>query len=91
MKPNLTLYHLPSCPFCLAVREAVARLGLELVLVDIRRKPWAVDFLIQRRGVRTVPVLHIRDEDGERLLPESRDIIAYLEQVASEPQPAIAG
>lgn len=90
MLPSLTLYHLPTCPFCLAVRDAAKRIGIELELVDIRAQPWAADYLSEHRGVRTVPVLHIRDATGERLLPESRDIIRYLERLAREQRPMFA-
>ncbi len=74
----LTLYHLEYCPFCVMVRREADQLGIPLRLVDIRRVPGAADKLIAFRGRSTVPVLGIPSPEGERLLPESRDIVSYL-------------
>ncbi|MEM6295351.1 MAG: glutathione S-transferase N-terminal domain-containing protein [Myxococcota bacterium] len=78
----LTLYHLPSCPFCIRVRQVADDLGIPLQLIDVARDRAAYDSLLDRRGRGTVPVLGIPTPDGERLLPESDDIIAYLRRNA---------
>ncbi len=79
---SLTLYHLPSCPFCIRVRQVADDLGIPLTLIDVARDRAAYDSLLDRRGRGTVPVLGIPTPDGERLLPESDDIIAYLRRNA---------
>ncbi|MEM7158677.1 MAG: glutathione S-transferase N-terminal domain-containing protein [Myxococcota bacterium] len=78
MTATLSLYHLRTCPFCLKVRRAAAELGIELELIDIAADPAARRRLLDARGRTTVPVLSIPSEDGETLLPESDDIVAYL-------------
>lgn len=78
-----TLYHLAWCPYCLKVRRAADRLGIDLDLIDISRTPGARDRLVDELGRGTVPVLAIPTDDGERLLPESDDIVAFLERAAS--------
>ena len=45
------------------------------------------DDLIAERGRATVPVLRITSPDGsERWMPESADIIAYLEELYGKPE-----
>lgn len=77
----LALYHLESCPFCLMVRAAIDRLGIDVELRSITQDPEHYDDLVEARGRATVPVLRITSPDGEeRWMPESRDIIEYLEK-----------
>ncbi len=78
---HLALYHLESCPFCLMVRAAIDRLGIDVELRSITQDPDHYDDLVEARGRATVPVLRITSPDGEeRWMPESRDIIEYLEK-----------
>ena len=79
----LTLYHLEFCPFCVDVRRAADEFGIELRLVDVGRDPDARAMLYERRGRGTVPVLGIPSDDGEQLMGESQDIIAYLRTLAA--------
>ncbi len=79
MDPRFTLYHLPYCPYCIKVRVAAERLGVELDLVDITADPAARAKLLEARGRATVPVLGIHTATGERLMGESADIVKYLE------------
>jgi len=85
MNPNstLTLYHLSYCPFCHKVRRAADALGIELELIEIRENPAARDYLLKERNSGTVPVLGIPTADGETLLGESDDIVAYLHRNAA--------
>ncbi|MEM6290459.1 MAG: glutaredoxin [Myxococcota bacterium] len=76
--PALTLYHFATCPYCARVRRALADLDLEIELRDIHADPAALDALVRAQGRPTVPVLHIRDEDEPRWMPESADIVTYL-------------
>lgn len=76
---TLALYHFASCPYCRRVRQVIERLGIDVELRDIHRDDAAFDALVEARGRPTVPVLRCTSADHDRWLPESRDIIAYLE------------
>lgn len=78
---DLILYHYDWCPFCVRVRRVVERLGISLEERNIITHREYRQELAQARGRATVPVLRIRNEGGEdEWMPESRDIIRYLEQ-----------
>lgn len=80
---KLILYHSLSCPFCAMVTSAIDRLGLDVELREIFQDPQYREQLVDARGRATVPVLRIRSPDGEdRWMPESRDIVRYLESIA---------
>ena len=80
-KDKLALYHLATCPFCIRVRSAIDHLGVDVELREIQDHPKFRDELIAVRGRPTVPVLRISAPGGEdRWMPESADIIRYLEE-----------
>ena len=77
---KLALYHFNGCPFCAIARSAIDRFGVEVELRDIFENPEYRKELIEARGRATVPVLRITSPDGEeRWMPESQDIVRYLE------------
>ena len=77
---KLALYHFHGCPFCALVTSAVDRLGVEVESRDIHAESRHREDLIAARGRATVPVLRITSPDGEdRWMPESSDIVRYLE------------
>lgn len=77
---KLALYKFDGCPFCAMVRSGIDRLGVSVELRDIFENTRHRDDLIEARGRATVPVLRITSPDGEeRWMPESRDILRYLE------------
>lgn len=79
VRPRLTLYHYPSCPFCQRVFRALDELGLPIERRDIHQDSAALNELVAARGRQTVPVLRIQHADGRvEWMPESLDIIAYL-------------
>lgn len=80
-KPKkLMLYHFVGCPYCSIAREPIDRLGIEVELRDTMKNPQYRSELINERGRGTVPVLRILHDDGkETWMPESRDIVRYLE------------
>lgn len=78
---KLALYYFDSCPFCGMVRRAIDLLGIDVELRDVMVEPQHRDDLVEARGRATVPVLRITSPDGEeRWMPESQDIISYLQQ-----------
>lgn len=77
---KLVLYHFNACPFCAMVRAGIEHLGIDVELRDIHDNSQYRDDVIAARGRATVPVLRITSPDGEeRWMPESRDIVRYLE------------
>ncbi|GAA6170759.1 glutathione S-transferase N-terminal domain-containing protein [Colwellia sp. KU-HH00111] len=81
---NLSLYQLPSCPFCVKVRRAMKREGLTIELRNINKKNDYREELIREGGKPTVPCLRIEKTDGQvQWLYESKDIVSYLQQLVS--------
>lgn len=77
---KLALYKYDGCPFCAMVRSAIDRLGIDVELRDIFENSQHRDDLITARQRATVPVLRITTPANEdRWMPESRDIVRYLE------------
>lgn len=77
---KLALYTMAGCPFCWQVIAVIKRLGLQVEMRDVMAQQAQRQELIEARGRATVPVLRIQSPDGEdRWMPESRDIIHYLE------------
>lgn len=81
---ELTLYARGGCWYCQSVLRAIERLGLDVEVRNIWESEEAARELLQATGRLTVPVLRIRDTDGDiRWLPESADIIRHLEARAA--------
>lgn len=71
----MTLYHVHWCPECAVVRQKLAELGVDyedVVVPDFRPMRQQV---YDVSGQYYVPVL----KDGDTVLTETRDILAYLE------------
>ena len=80
---SLALYHYIGCGFCMRVMSAIDALGIRVDDRNIHQDPRHRDTLRAATGRTTVPVLHIEYEDGQiEWMPESRDIIRYLQQNA---------
>jgi glutaredoxin len=80
---RLLLYETPTCPYCVRVRRAIAALGLEIPGRDVFADTTARAELLAARGRATVPVLRCFAADGSEVwMPESRDIIAFLQHLA---------
>jgi glutathione S-transferase len=77
---DLALYHYDTCGYCARVRWVLEQLGVEVELRDVLEDPQHMEDLVAARGRRTVPVLRIAKDGGDEWMPESRDIIAYLER-----------
>lgn len=77
---NLALYQFRACPFCVRVRHAMRRLGLNIELRDARGNPARAAELRHQGGRYQVPCLRIEENGESTWLYESADIIAWLEQ-----------
>ncbi len=77
---SLTLYQYEACPFCVKVRRAMKRQGLNIKTLDVKRNVTAREELLAGGGDLKVPCLRIGEvERGFQWMYESRDIIGYLE------------
>jgi glutaredoxin len=78
---DLALYVMRGCGYCADVREAATELGVVLEERDTSADAEHLRELMAARGRRTVPVLRIAREGREdEWMPESKDIIRYLEE-----------
>jgi glutaredoxin len=75
----LSLYQLPSCPFCVKVRRTIKREGLNIDLRNIKGDNEFSQELTREGGKRKVPCLRIEKNDGEvQWLYESNEVAAHL-------------
>ncbi|MGB1109655.1 MAG: glutaredoxin family protein, partial [Gammaproteobacteria bacterium] len=61
---GLVLYQFKTCPFCIKVRLAMARLSLNIEKRDAQHEGPARNELIEGGGEAKVPCLRISNEDG---------------------------
>ena len=76
---NLVLYEVSGCPFCIMVRNKLAELDLEYESRMVPRAHRERTEVKDLSGQTGVPVL-VDEEHGVEGMPESRDIVAYLEE-----------
>lgn len=77
--PALELYKLPGCPYCAKVEAKLDELGLEYEEHEVPRSHSERDMVEAVSGQTGVPVL-VDHANGVEGMPESDDIIAYLEE-----------
>ncbi|PSP47626.1 glutaredoxin [Halobacteriales archaeon QH_3_68_24] len=77
--PNLELYELEGCPYCAKVTKKLDELGLEYESHMVPRSHSERTEVEAVSGQTGVPVLVDRD-NGIEGMPESDDIVAYLER-----------
>ncbi|GAB7010114.1 glutaredoxin family protein [Halorubrum trueperi] len=76
---NLTLYELEGCPYCAKVKTKLADLGLEYDSVMVPRSHGERTEVEAVSGQTGVPVL-VDEEHGIEGMPESDDIVEYLDE-----------
>jgi len=78
---KMSLYHTPSCPFCLKVRAVIEELGMtdSIELRDKIANPAFGEELHAATGKTMVPCLRIDDE----WMHESDAIIAHLRSLSA--------
>ncbi len=79
MQPKLALYVTPMCGYCHYVMSTIQDLGLEVEIRNIYADKKDLEDLYNARKRTTVPVLRITTDEGDRWMPESRDIVEYLQ------------
>ncbi|MEF8783111.1 MAG: glutathione S-transferase N-terminal domain-containing protein [Haloarculaceae archaeon] len=81
--PELELYELQSCPYCAKVRKKLDELGLDYESHTVPRSHSERTEVETISGQTGVPVL-VDNDNGVDGMPESDDIVAYLEETYSE-------
>jgi glutathione S-transferase len=77
--PNLELYELPGCPYCAKVIDKLDELGLDYESHEVPRSHAERTEVEAVSGQTGVPVL-VDPDHGVEGMPESADIVAYLEE-----------
>lgn len=76
---DLEVYTLPGCPFCAKVETKLEELGLDYEEHQVPRSHSRRTEVKEVSGQTGVPVL-VDNERGIEGMPESSDIVAYLEK-----------
>ncbi|MFB6269392.1 MAG: glutaredoxin family protein [Halobacterium sp.] len=76
---TLELYSLPGCPYCAKVKSTLADLDLDYVEHEVPGSHSERDEVQEISGQTGVPVL-VDTEHGVEGIPESDDIVEYLEE-----------
>ncbi|WP_435128013.1 glutaredoxin family protein [Halobaculum sp. D14] len=76
---DLVLYELEGCPYCAKVKNKLAELGLEYDSVMVPQSHDERTEVKEVSGQTGVPVL-VDEEHGVEGMPESDDIVEYLEE-----------
>ncbi|WP_246434519.1 glutaredoxin family protein [Teredinibacter haidensis] len=80
---NVTLYHRPSCGYCMRVHLALKTMKINIANANVSRDDHARKELSQKGGKSQVPALRITHSNGkEEWMYESLDIIDYLQKQA---------
>jgi len=81
--PDLELYELPGCPYCAKVIQKLDELGLEYTSHEVPSSHAQRDEVEAVSGQTGVPVL-VDNSNGIEGMPESDDIVAYLDRTYGE-------
>ena len=76
---TLELYELPGCPYCAKVTQKLDELDLDYISHQVPSAHSKRDEVRELTGQTGVPVL-VDQEHGIEGMPESDDILEYLEQ-----------
>jgi glutathione S-transferase len=76
---NITLYELPGCPYCAKVRRKLDELNLEYDVEEVPSSHAERTEVEEISGQTGVPVI-VDEENGVEGMPESDDIVDYLEE-----------
>ena len=76
---SIKLYELNGCPYCAKVTKKLDELGLEYESIKVPSSHSKRDEVKDVSGQTGVPVL-VDEEHGVEGMPESDDIVEYLEE-----------
>ena len=75
---DLSIYQFKLCPFCIKTRRTMHKLNLPIELFDAKNDAVFRSELLEQGGKIKVPCLRISEDNGDKWMYESGDIIAYL-------------
>ena len=81
--PDLELYELPGCPYCAKVKRKLDDLDLGYTSHEVPSSHAQRDEVEAVSGQTGVPVL-VDNSNGIEGMPESDDIVAYLDRTYGE-------
>lgn len=87
---SIELYELEGCPFCAKVTQKLDELGLDYESHMVSRSHAEREEVKEISGQTGVPVLVDHEHDIEGM-PESGDIIAYLEETYGDTEQVETG
>ena len=76
---NITLYELPGCPYCAKVTDKLEDLDVEYDTVEVPGDHSERTEVEEVSGQTGVPVI-VDEANGVEGMPESDDIVEYLEE-----------
>ena len=76
---NITLYELPGCPYCAKVVDKLEQLDVEYDTVEVPGDHSERTEVEEVSGQTGVPVI-VDEANGVEGMPESDDIVEYLEE-----------
>ncbi len=74
----LELYQIDDCPYCVSVRTKLAELGIDYIVRTVPSPVYMRDRVMEISGQPLVPVLV--DPERDIVMPESEDIVMYLDE-----------
>ena len=75
---SMRVYQFKACPFCVKLRWAMRRMGVDLPFEDAKNDPKAKQELLTGGGKVKVPCLKYEKDGQEKWLYESSDIELFL-------------
>lgn len=65
MSKQITIYTRTTCSYCVQVKKLLDMKGKSYEVINIDNDPAAEAAIIAKSGARTVPVVTVREDDGD--------------------------
>lgn len=65
MSKQITIYTRTTCAYCVQVKRLLDIKGKSYEVINIDEDPAAEASIVAKSGARTVPVVTVREDDGE--------------------------
>ena len=71
---KIIVYTKDYCPYCVRAKRLLDELGADYEEIDITQTPEAMEALVKKSGMMTVPQIFVGEDEGEKCLGGSEDI-----------------